>query len=930
MKKMKNPNGNKSDFLKKRNRSNKKFSKHSSNDGNQYKIEINKNTEEENINENENVNTIEKTQTNQELVKIGKYWNGSVLIEPKNTSGKITFDENKGVFFSIVGEGLRIFEIENLSQVKERGIIQQENESVVSYCYNNIRRNEIICSMSNSLIRVFNLDTLKCIKTWKLNKVLARVMKIDPAGKFLAIASTEHSLFIYDLSNYSLVSTFTGHTNFVYDLAFNPDKEKFILYSASEDGTVKVWDIILNKLLVSLEGHATGVRHIVLTNDGKSLISVSSDSNIVLWKLSNNTVIKSFTYNKPIDSMIYFTKANDRELTPCLLIGSEDGSIDQINLKNNSATSVNFIKQSVIQIYFSPNSKKIYALTSDQTIIHLKCDLVNEDISKAELVRLYPGYCQELLDIKTIYNPEADSDVKNFLFSSNDNMLKFYQQQGDTLSSVKIFEGHKDFIMNIEVKKNIISTASKDNTIRLWKFTFENGNFECRCFAVLKGHSEAVNSTGLLLKKGLKVVSGSKDKSIKVWDLTNVSLDHDKVFVIKQSLHSQTLAHEEEVNLVKVSHNEKLIASGSYDKTIKVWNEDLEHQGTITGHKRAITDLSFSKYAKVLASSSTDKTVKLWNLNDYSCINTLQGHLASVLRLQWIYYGTHILSAGADGLFKIWNIKSSECINTMDAHEGKIWALDLTDKNENMPQFITGGTDSKIILWTDTTQEKENNELLEQEEKIMKEERLRILNDNREFYHAMQLSLELNRKNDFVNTFKYYINDTLSSNNLSLNRSDPIQEIINNRKIVSGEIESEITSQIENKSQKSGNIKRIIEDKELRKIILNKKNLHKILEIIRDNNIISHSFAYMQILLKIILISTNYQYFINSNKNSKLGLKNKGFRHLKSKKEQVHNIDFISNFEIIKSYSEKHLERVNRELTKAYLLEYIIEKMKII
>ena len=83
-----------------------------------------------------------------------------------------------------------------------------------------------------------------------------------------------------------------------------------------------------------------------------------------------------------------------------------------------------------------------------------------------------------------------------------------------------------------------------------------------------------------------------------------------EIIEITESLSSMA-SHEDEVNVVKYSPNEKIIASGAYDKQIKIYDYNLQLLSTITGHKRGITDLSFSLYAKILVSSSTDKTIKI-------------------------------------------------------------------------------------------------------------------------------------------------------------------------------------------------------------------------------------------------------------------------------------------------------------------------------
>ena len=529
------------------------------------------------------------------------------------------------------------------------------------------------------------------------------------------MATTSHNLLVYDCSNYNLVSSFEAHSNFIYDLKFNPEAEKYLLYSCSEDGTIKSWDVVLNKQTVTLNKHEKGVRHIELTNDGKSLISVSVDNHIILWKLQTAEILREYRLDMipPIETIFYFTrkgtnKEGEKELLPTLLVGCEDGSLLEFNFKkrqvNDFSLRVNFLNQPISQIIFTAEVSRILCLTAEQSLIYLEIDLVKDNITSAKLQKLIPGFCQEILDVKLVPVPSLveierknkiensnnneentnnfnDAEEKNkidneddennklnnkldkniiynnleYIFSSNDSTLKYFSN-----SKIKIFEGHTDFIMSIDIKGNFIATASKDNTIRLWKFYYEENNlisdkeFKCVCFAVLKGHSEQVNCSSLILKKAFQVVSASKDKSVKIWDFTELVKNYDlndensflnikEAFTIDESLYSE-IPHDEEINMIRVSPNEKLIATCSYDKTVKILNKQLEEVACLKGHKRAVMDVQFSKYAKLLASAAMDKTVKIWNLSDYTCLNSFEGHLTGVLKVSWVYFGTHLVS----------------------------------------------------------------------------------------------------------------------------------------------------------------------------------------------------------------------------------------------------------------------------------------------
>jgi len=182
--------------------------------------------------------------------------------------------------------------------------------------------------------------------------------------------------------------------------------------------------------------------------------------------------------------------------------------------------------------------------------------------------------------------------------------------------------------------------------------------------------------------------------------------------------------------------------------------------------------------------------------------------------------------------------------------------------------------------------------------------------------------LELNHRRDFIKTFKNFISHSLIN---SKSEPDHIQMIIKNRLTLEEDSDEVLDKKkSEDAFDPVSKINNMFKDKELISII--QENMNKVLEIIRDTNIPTASFLYSQILLKLVLISQYYEKF--SSKNESLGVKNKKMK-LKSNEERK-TIDYLENFEIIKSYSEKHCERIGREYTKSFLIDYILDKMKLI
>jgi WD40 repeat protein len=104
----------------------------------------------------------------------------------------------------------------------------------------------------------------------------------------------------------------------------------------------------------------------------------------------------------------------------------------------------------------------------------------------------------------------------------------------------------------------------------------------------------------------------------------------------------------------------ELIASGSEDETIKIWNSvSGECVHTLTGHVGSLFCLEFAK--NLLISSGKDGTIRLWNsLNEWKCIRLLNGHTDNVYCLR-INLAGHLVSGSKDKSLRIWNVETGEC-----------------------------------------------------------------------------------------------------------------------------------------------------------------------------------------------------------------------------------------------------------------------------
>ncbi|NET26804.1 DnaJ domain-containing protein [Okeania sp. SIO1I7] len=153
---------------------------------------------------------------------------------------------------------------------------------------------------------------------------------------------------------------------------------------------------------------------------------------------------------------------------------------------------------------------------------------------------------------------------------------------------------------------------------------------------------------------GKNVVSGSADRTIRLWQLETGKLK--RIFN----------GHQDKVWAVALSSDGKTMASGSADKTIRLWNiNSYQPPRILQQHSGWVTSLVFHPTGKILASGSTDFTVKLWNLETDCLVCTLVGHSEPIFSIAISGNGKMLASGSQDGTVKIWDLPSGELLQTL-------------------------------------------------------------------------------------------------------------------------------------------------------------------------------------------------------------------------------------------------------------------------
>lgn len=267
------------------------------------------------------------------------------------------------------------------------------------------------------------------------------------------------------------------------------------------------------------------------------------------------------------------------------------------------------------------------------------------DLSKGELIETlaeYPwstsGVIDEVnslafsTDGQTLVSVGADSTIKIWHTGALDLIDILHKHQGNVHCVAFTPDGQS------------LATGGDDRKILFWNLRDRQVE-NTLCLDDTAAHSMVLSQDGKIL------VTGSYRK-IKVWHLTS-SYNKKKQQEI-QPIHTLR-GHSHIVNSLAMSANAKYLVSGSQDKTIRVWNlatGELIH--TLKSHREGVYAVALSPDEQIIASGSADKTIKLWHLETGELLGTFSGHANTVTALVFTASGEMLVSGSLDKTIKIW------------------------------------------------------------------------------------------------------------------------------------------------------------------------------------------------------------------------------------------------------------------------------------
>jgi WD40 repeat protein len=454
---------------------------------------------------------------------------------------------------------------------------------------------------------------------------------VTPDGRFAVSASDDKTLKVWDLGTGQAVRTLEGHADRVTGVAVTSDGRFAV--SASEDETLKVWDLATGQAVRSLEGHTWNVTGVAVTLDGRFAVSASLDETLRVWDLATGQEVRSLEGHA--DRVTGVAVTSDGRFA---VSASMDTTLKVWDLATGQAVhSLDGHTGAVVGVAVTSDGRFAVSASRDKT-------LKVWDLATGQAVRSLEGHTSVVTGVA------VTSDGRFAVSASWDNALTVWDLA--TGQAVRSLEGHTWNVTGVAVTPDgrFAVSASMDKTLKVWDLATG------QAVGTLQGHTSYVPGVAVT-PDGRVVVSASEDNTLKVWDLAT-----------GQAVRSLE-GHTADVNAVAVTPDGRFAVSASRDETLKVWDLATgQAVRSLEGHTSVVTGVAVTSDDRFAVSTSDDKTLKVWDLATGQAVRSLEGHTSVVTDVAVTPDGRFAVSASEDRTLKLWNLATGQPLLTLETH----------------------------------------------------------------------------------------------------------------------------------------------------------------------------------------------------------------------------------------------------------------------
>lgn len=537
------------------------------------------------------------------------------------------------------------------------------------------------------------------VKLWRTNGALVATLKghigsvfaiaFSADGELIATGGADNTVRLWSHDGWSM-ARLEGHQGTIYSIAFSPNGET--IATGSGDRTIKLWSRD-GKLIRTLSGHQQVVNSVAFSPDGQTIATGSGDRTIKLWSL-DGTLIRTLSGHQDAVQSIAFSPDGTEVASASL-----DDTIALWKLDGTLARRIETQSDGLTSLAWSPTGKVIATVGYDKAIKLWRRDgtflrslqghqntpwavAFNEDgqtiatgsaDKTARLWRLNNDWMIRLEGHTSDVNQVAFSPDGEWLVSaSKDRSVKLWSQGGNFVREFKS-DRHWKFDAEFSPDGTVIATTGASGIVQRWKL--DGTPME----PLGNEPGSAIQSLAYSPDRSA-IVTGGQDKQLRVWNA-------------KGELVRSWSAHEAPIQKVVFSQNGKFIVSSSLDGAVKLWQaSDGKFVASLVEHRGEVRAIAVSD--SMIATGSLDRTIKLWKL-DGTLIKTLNGHQEQIYSLAFSPDGSRFASASLDKTIKLWT-SDGRLITTLSGHTDGVRSVAFSPDGELL---ASASRDRTVILW---------------------------------------------------------------------------------------------------------------------------------------------------------------------------------------------------------------------------------------